>query len=596
MRTSTLLRIILVIEIVALVGATMAVARDYQDSWILEGLEIPFLIFIGTYIAYSYIENRMPWIVTFAVIVRSVFQVIPNLKYTWFQGVEYDVNIHYRLYQVICNSGFVPSSPIYNNMLYLHTPSMHIWFGINSIVTALPQLVTFKYLPALFWLSYPLIIYMIVKAAVPESQKSLKYALLVSSIPVGANMSYLVEGQLFGALLIIMFVAWFTRLLQSSRRNLLIVLWIFSFALVSEHSYSPVILAIGFLAVYLLHNTNYVKQRTWYALSTFKFSYVVFLIVLTASWETLVAQNLFEVGANIFARWVNAIFGTPLTGRTFTDINLSLFRLTLENQLKIVVVFYGGSLFFAFLTVLGILVAVKKYSSSKPLIFISLFLLSIWSLFIFQLVLPAARAGMLEYHRIFVYSLTFAPIFIGLLLAYIDRKFGKVKLSPVILSLLVIFATIEVYGCQPLLPIASSVRSNLPSDEYFMIIGNVNSAYQRYMIAYAEKHIGKGMIACDPITGNQILGLTDYSFSQSHLADFYPFNYNTTNALVEYNTAGEKIDYILIHLPGKSGWLGVKPEVGTKDFILGVTRNSSLIYSNGESFILTNPFMYHNTP
>jgi len=105
------------------------------------------------------------------------------------------------------------------------------------------------------------------------------------------------------------------------------------------------------------------------------------------------------------------------------------------------------------------------------------------------------------------------------------------------------------------------------------------------MIAYAEEHIGKGMIACDPVTRNQILGLADYDFSQSHLSGRYPFEGNITE---------ETFDYFLIHLPGKSGQLGVKPEVGTRDFIFGVIRNSSMIYSNGESYILTSPFVFYS--
>jgi len=160
-------------------------------------------------------------------------------------------------------------------------------------------------------------------------------------------------------------------------------------------------------------------------------------------------------------------------------------------------------------------------------------------------------------------------------------------LNSLILCLVVILATIELYGFQPLLPIASSVRSNLPSDEYIIYVDKVNSAYQRYMIGYAEKHISKGMIASDPITRNQILGLTDYNFSQSHLYfSYYPFDARVHQ---------ERFDYFLIHFPGKSGWPRVKPEVGTRDFIFEVTCNSSMIYSNGESFILTTPFMYHNT-
>jgi hypothetical protein len=586
MRVSSLLRIALAVEIVALLIVAVSLARDYQDAWPLEGLEIPFLIFIATFLAYFFVEKRLSWILIVVIVVRLVLVAIPNLKYVWFQGTEYDVNIHYRLYQDIYVKGFTPSGSVYNNMQYLDTPLMQIWFAIGAIVTGIPSIDAFKYLPVLTWLLYPLLIYVIMKRSLPENHESLKYALLVSSIPVRPNLSYLVEGQLVGALLVTILVIWLIRLFQSSQRSMLIVLWICSFALVAQHSYSPIILIIGLLTVYILSKIKYVKNR-YGTFTTFKFSYVIFLAVLTASWLTFVAETWLHVGANILRRWSYAILGTTFSGRSFTDINLSLFKLTLENQLRIIIVFYGGSLLFAFLTAIGILITFRKYKSSKSLMFLSLFLISIWLFFIFQFALPAGKAGILEYHRMFSYTLPFAPVFIGLLLSHLNRKFVLANLIPILISFLVVFAIIELYGYQPLLPIASSVRPNLPSDEYIIYVDKVNSVYQRSMIEFAERHIDRGMIACDPITQNQILGLTDYNFSQTHLADFYPF---------DSNAAGEEFDYFLIHFPGKSGWPGVKPELGTKDFILGVTYNSTLTYSNGESFVLTGPFMYNVNP
>jgi hypothetical protein len=107
------------------------------------------------------------------------------------------------------------------------------------------------------------------------------------------------------------------------------------------------------------------------------------------------------------------------------------------------------------------------------------------------------------------------------------------------------------------------------------------------MINYAQGHINTGRIACDSITQNQVLGLTDYNFYKSHIADYYPFS-----ILIDKNTIEQKFDYFLIHLPGKSGNLGVKPEIGTREFIIEATYNSSVLYSDGESYILGKPFMY----
>ncbi len=586
MQISTLLRIVLVIEIIALLGATMAVARDYQDSWILEGLEIPFIIFIATYVAYSFVEDRISWILIFAVIVRCVFLIIPNLKYVWFQGVAYDQNIHYRLYQTIFYEGFVPNTPLYNSMLYLHTPLMHILFSIFTHITAFPPLVTFKYLPILSWLPYPLIVYLIMKNAAPEDHKSQKYALLISSIPIKSTLSYNITGTLFGALFTVMLFVWFIHFLQATKRNRLIVVLIYIFALVFTHSYSPVILIIGLLTTYVLYKTKYVRNN--YAIfESFGIQHLLIVIIIFIFWFAYVAKNVFGAGVQIFNQWITSIAGISATStRTYTDINPALFGLSLENQLRIIIVYYGADLFIMLLTLVGIIVTIKRHYSSKPLIFITLYLLSTWSFFIFQLILPTAKAGILEFNRIFEHSMIFAPIFIGLLLSHIHKKAGGKKLNSLALSFLVVLATVELYRYQPLLPIASSIRPGLPSDEYIIYVDNVNSVYQRYMIAHAEKHISNGIIACDPTTYNQILGLTDYDFSQHHSSNYYPFDGGMPK---------KEFDYFLTHLPGKSGWLRVRPEVGTRDFIVEVTLNSSMIYSNGESFILTSPFMYRNT-
>jgi len=584
LKVSVILRIALIIEIIALLITTTAVSRDYQDSWTLEGLEIPFIVLVATYVTYFFVEDKISWIILFAMIFRCVFAIIPNLKYTWFLGVAYDEHIHYRLYQSILQEGFVPSNPIYNNMLYLHTPLVHILFSVITNVTAFPSLVAFKYLPIMSWAPYPLFIHLIMKNSAPKDQKSQKYALLISSIPVTPLLSYTLVGTLFGTLFTIMLLVLFTLSLQSTKHNRFIIVLIYIFALVLAHSYSPVVLIIGLLTTYVLYKTKYVKNN--YAIfESFRLHHLLILIIVFASWFAFAAKNVFGVGIGIFNQWINAIAGISVTStRTYTNINPALFGLSLENQLRIVIVHYGGSLFFLLLTLAGFIVTLKKYRSSKQLIFITIFLLSIWAFFISQLILTAGKAGVLEYVRVFAYSLVLAPIFIGLLLSYIHEKVGNIKLNFLILCFLVTLSTIELYGYQPLLPIASSVRSNLPSDEYIIYVDNVNSAYQRYMIAHVEKHISEGMIACDPITQNQILGLTDYSFSRSHLAGYYPFDAGVHT---------EKFDYFLMHRPGKSGWPRVKPEVGTRDFVREVTHNSSVIYSNGESYVLTYPFMYN---
>jgi len=586
MRISVVLRAVLIIDIIVLLGFAIALSRDYQDSWILEGLEIPFIVFVATYIAYCFVEDKISWTIIFVLIARCVFLIIPNLKYTWFQGVNFDQNYHFRIIQDIYNKGYVPAGYSYSG-----TPFMHLLADAYSITTGSSVLFTFKYLPIMSWLLFPLVTYSIVRLAAPRNQLVLKYAVLVSSIPVEPTLSLVVVGTTFGALLTISLLSQFVRALHMNTRSYALVAIISVCALVIAHSYSVTLLAAGLLMTYLAGRSEFVKDKLkMFGSDRLYMKILLLLIVLDAAWLMFSAHAFFLSGTQIVQQWANAIFGAKPAGGSFTDISWSFFGLSFANQLRIVTVFYGGTLLSLLLTFFGILVARRIFHTSKILSFMSAMLLSVWLFFVVQIVSSSARAGLFEYGRLFDFSYIFAPIFVGVLLYYLQERLHSVKLNFLLCLLLVAVVVIELYGCQPLLPIANSVRSNLPSDEYIIYVGEVNSVYQRSMIVHAEKHIRTGMIACDSVTENQILGLTEYNFSQSHLWG-YPFDERGRTRLKT-----EKFDYLLIHVPGKSGSPKVAPEVGTRSFVLAVAQNSSVIYSNGESYVLAGPFMFNNTP
>ena len=605
MKISTMLWIILVIEIIALISTTVAAARDYQDSWVLEGLEIPFVIFIATYAAYFFVnrDEKIAWIVAFAVIVRLVILLIPTLKYFWFQGTEYDQMYVFNLYKYINNVGFIPGISSRPDILYL--PLSSIWLAIVSNVTALPQLAAFKYFPLMFWLPYPLIIYMIMRK-LGSDQRTIKYSVFISSIPIERSISDIVTGSLFGCLLIVLVLACFISLLKSNKRSYLTITLITGIGLVFIHSYSSIVLILGLVMTYILYNNNYARNISTHALSkarmmsksarahinkpstnlepAFLFT-IIFLIVFEAFYVVYVAPNLLSVSGQITSQWIVGILGIGPKGEPITQLVQlpSLLSLSLPNMLRIVLVTYGASLFLIFLTFLGIIAILRKPNLSKHLFLITIFLSSIWLFYFAQLILTLGKSGLIEYTRIFRYSLALSPIFIGILLSHFKSK----KFTSLILSTVIIIGVIQLYGYQPLLPIASAVRPNLPSNEYILYVGMVNSAYQRYMINFAQERIHAGKIACDYITQNQILGLTDYNFYKTHVMEYYPFSIST-----DANITEREFDYFLIHLPGKSGNLGVKNEIGTREFIIEATHNSSILYSNGESYILGKPFLY----
>jgi len=144
-----------------------------------------------------------------------------------------------------------------------------------------------------------------------------------------------------------------------------------------------------------------------------------------------------------------------------------------------------------------------------------------------------------------------------------------------------VLATIQLYGYQPLMPSASSISKDLPMDEPIGYRVWVNSAYQRNMITHTEKYVPQDtLIACDAVTRNQIIGLTNHNFSSNHIAWYYPLDKTVPER--NYN-------YFLIHRPGKSGAFNEKAEIRTGFLITESLYKSTynILYNNGESYMLS---------
>jgi len=572
------LRIALIVEIAILLTNVIAINRDYQDIWILEGLEIPFVILMITYVIYAFVEKNIGWTVFFALIFRSVLGVLPNLKYVWFQGVWIDQARHFKLFQDIYNTGYVPGGRQYSG-----TPLMHLLFAVYQEATGASALFTFKYVPLICWLIYPLAVYVTTKQAMPKNSSIQKFAVLISSIPVKATTSYVVVGAVFGTLIAFLFLTQFIKVfrinahpLASNRSHWLIAL-IYSFALVITHSYSSLILAIGILIIYLMLNLRMrrFKLPRFHAVSS---NLVMFLCVLSISWLVFNSARLFTAMTQIIDVFLRAFFGIAPTDLPTTGIRPAYFKLDFMDAIRVLLVYNGGDIIVALLTLIGLVIVIKKFRRSKPLIFLSLYYVSVWLFYAVQLLLPAARAGLVEYNRIFEHTIVLAPIFIGILLYHLQKKSRFLPL--LIIIALAGLATIQLYRYQPLIP-------NSVYGEPRIYIGNVNTAYQRYMIKHAEKYIAGGRISADVVTSSQIFGLTNYDFSQSDSLLFYlvPDDFNFTMVQMES-------DYLLMHSPGKSGTLSINTPGSLKSLMLEITRGSSILYTNGESYILTKPFMY----
>ena len=198
-------KIFLAVTIVILIGNAYFISRDYQDSWILEGLEIPFIFFVITFAAAFFFEKSISGRVAIAVIGRAVFTLIPAVKYTWFLGPFIDQYQQFSLAQTVSSTGHIAafSSTTSGLLGYIETPLQHLSYSMYSLLLGITIVNSMKFLPVFWAMLFPLFIYIVVKSMhFPEESTLLGYALFISAIPISMGTQYIALGSLFGTLLV----------------------------------------------------------------------------------------------------------------------------------------------------------------------------------------------------------------------------------------------------------------------------------------------------------------------------------------------------------------------------------------------------------
>jgi hypothetical protein len=585
------MRIAVFAEILILLVMAASFARGYQDSWILEGLEIPFSILIVTYLVYVLSEKKTPWLVLFSCLFRFTLLALPILKYDWYQGVFLDPNMHYAITRQTFLQGYLPSVGYARYHGHTSTPLVYLICNAFSLASGVPVLDAFKFLPVLFWFTYPLFVYAIMKkTGLSDLQSLMKYVLFLSSIPIMASTSYIVWGTMFGSILTLIVLYQVLRILRKTggRDSRLdwIVLAVLSIALASAHSVSSVMLSIALTAscVIAIIFTPFPRDYDKTSLHLERKRLILSSIVVTTislAWLCIIATPLLVYGIQSLthARAVIRPVSPNFEGLSYID------------NLRLAVVSHGGTMFSLLLTVFGTLILIKstrKYMKSpraRTLTFLSSYVVCLFIIFLGGLILGI---GLQWYDRVPGLLLTFSPVYGGIMLFYLKPKavHGKISFARLFqlarittMLLFVLFAVIELYHFQPLVPPANHSFKNVPTDEPLIYIGQVNSVYQRYMLWFSEKHIPEdAKIASDPVTQLQAVGLTSYNFSTLFIS-YYPLS----------NQSPEEYDYFLIHFPGKSGaFTSYWDEADTfsKELIVEKMQNSSVLYSNGESFVI----------
>jgi len=554
-------RTALFITVAILLGNAVAISRDYQDGWILEGLEIPFVLFVVTYSLAFFSEKRISSMIVIAVIGRLVFLMVPNLKYVWFQGIAIDQHQQYALANYAINNGHIATL---GSKAYATTPFIHLTFSIFSTVLRIQVVDSFKYLPIFLSPIYPLLAYVIVKRMeFSEGTGVLKYVLFISSIPINIQ-HYIVTGSQFGVLLAFFVLSSLLILLQDNDRRYWVALVFFIFVLGATHSVSSVLLTAFLLIIVLFQKSSYFSLQ-----SHIRTQVALAFASISGAWLMFQAQPTFTAILRTAFFWLPRGI-TPSGSEHGFPRFFELVRVDILGAINTILVFRGAEAFLLLMTLAGLLILLKtrkhiNNTSKLASIFCGLLLLSIPIGFLIQ---------MGGFRVLYMVSPIF-PIFLGILILYLSKK--KAWLPAIVFSLIMFLAPLQLYSCQPLIPSANAISKDLPTNEPVAYVNQVNSIYQRQMINFARTHV-TGLIACDHITASQLIGLTELNFSTTHVIGYYPLDKSQSEI---------KYDCFLIHVPGIGGGFAEQAEIRTGDLILEAIYNSNVIYTNGESYILT---------
>ena len=560
-------KILLAVAIIVLIGTAYSMNRDYQDSWTLQGLEIPFALFVVTFAFTFYLEKSILWRVTLAVLGRTVFMLIPTVKYVWFIGPFVDQTVQQALANYVVTNGHIMTSPTVSQP-YSLSPLIHLSFAMSSLVLNVPVASLMKYLPVFWSILFPLLIYIIVKNMFPAESTLLGCALFISAIPI-SEAQYVVSGSLFGLLLVQFILTILVLIYVRNNRYFWPILLFSVIALAAAHSVSS-ILFTGFLLILL-----FLKRFSRLGISSFlSTTKGLILTSIGLAWFMFQAYNTLQTIVQIFT--VGTLTGTnPVSQRIGTG-SFAVLRINPIAAVMSFVVIYGADVLFSLLTFAGLLLMLRMRKRLNPVSkFLAILCSIILVLGVVGVVLSAGGPRLL-----FVAESLF-PIFSSVFVFSMLRKKTRVRklIVGVVFFLIIFSATIEFYGCQPLVPSANVLYKHLPSSVQLNNIGQVNSIYQRQMIIFAAKYLSEKVAAVFPIT-TQIIGLTDTNFSLN-VVSYDPLDSNLTKPY--YN-------FLLINMPGPAGHYAGNPDLSlnSPSLVSNYISNQTIIYTNGESYIIAN--------
>ena len=579
-RTDKIITLIYLILGVILLFAALSNSKAYQDAWILDGILPPTLLFIFSFaICVSFIKDVK--LLTFISVIFLVFlSLVTCLKYSFLYGVSDSVAQYGYLTNLVL-SGRVPEIGYYADA-YSGNPGTHISIGIVQIITGAPLEVVAEYTLPLLYAIIPLLTYFITKNLFAEVRR--RYIIVASALSL--PVSYYLLPRSFVLLFFFLFIGIFlyTKSGAQTGKREIVLLYIIFFALMISHGATSFYF-LAFLSGAFIVSKIYdkvIKKGSSREKYFVNFERLLYLLWITLIFWWMFQSNLYF---EMFTDTIKALF---ISAQQLKEtVPSRLFVIPFEAQIRVFTLVHIQDALLTLSAFIGAVMVIRKKikvgdREKQILMYLFFMLISIFSFLLLQLIF---EFGTLEYWRIFDYAIPVSLFFVGISLFYIQKRLGftihKKLLFSFFIFVLICASSISYFGYQPLMPSSRVLSPQLPDDEYLYDYRNVNTIYKISMINFAEQNYPyysekQPRIASDKATRWQIYGLTNVSFYIHHIY-FSP--------LIEEDSDREW-EFFLLHYGNRSGPLHEKAEYKTLDRILSLRSAESVIYDNGEAFIL----------
>jgi hypothetical protein len=551
--------------------------RGYQDSWILQDIFVPTILYVLTFSVVVVLLDNNKLIALVCASFVILLMAIPNLKYELFTGT-FDSVAHYGYIRNLVSLGHVPSTgsiaPSYEDF-----PGMHILIGSLSIILGISINAAIKLVTSMIMGIIPLMAYFATNRIFEPNIR--KFIMVASGLP--AVTSYVLTGTAFAVPLYFCIMCLILRsLLTKNERQHTIVLLIFVLGLLISHAMTTLYL-ISFLVIALLLLKFLSIKERWVlsARASYQKARVLVIGILIFLIVSFAARLTFGSG-NVLQTFTNA--GMDLLIRHSSGlVPTTFFKLPFSAKVVFLAVSYAMDAVIVLMGCIGAIVLFVKFRHKdreiyeKFYMFLLCFMGAILALLAFQFL--SGFSG-IEYERLIYYMMVLSPFLVGLLLWHLGHYFSRYRFGSA-LVVLVLFSCIsvsliQIFPFQPIVPRANVMSPDLPENEYIFDYRLVNTVYQENMILFAESFSSnRTMVASDIVTGWQIRGFANYAFANRVISD---------SPLTVQNLSW---NLFLLHYDGKAGSLNEPVENRTSERLTELKGTlGNAVYDNGQSFII----------